>query len=299
MSDLKPGRYLEMWVPAPLVHDCFTMTMELELAGRAREHVLVTNAREVSSNREGSNWLARWPASCTSLSPMVVLTPADEVELRRSSVSLPGRQRVLGVLMAAERALGVDLAACEADVGSWLRHLASRYGPWSHGDVFCAYIWGATRGMEYDGGTTAAVEALEHEVFHSWFGRGVKPARAADGWIDEAFTTWATSGGSSGHGVPRFWCEQLDLDEPPVQLYPPHPWARQTPIEAYRAGARLFAGLAHLMGGAHRLRSAMAEWYRLNAGGHITTDGLAAHLQAWSGLDISPWWARYVHGRSA
>ena len=28
-----------------------------------------------------------------------------------------------------------------------------------------------------------------------------------------------------------------------------------------------------------------------------TTDGLAAHLEAWSGIDISPWWARYVHGR--
>ena len=82
-----------------------------------------------------------------------------------------------------------------------------------------------------------------------------------------------------------------------MELYPQHPWARQTPVEAYTDGARLFAGLAFLFGGPERLRTAMAEWYRVNAGRAATTDGLAAHLNAWSGVDISPWWARYVHGR--
>ena len=55
--------------------------------------------------------------------------------------------------------------------------------------------------------------------------------------------------------------------------------------------------LAFLFGGPDRLRTAMAEWYQANAGRSVTTDGLAAHLHAWSGIDISPWWARYVHGR--
>ena len=48
---------------------------------------------------------------------------------------------------------------------------------------------------------------------------------------------------------------------------------------------------------ADRLRSAMADWYRARAGELVTTDGLAGHLHAWSGIDIGPWWARYVHGR--
>jgi aminopeptidase N len=148
--------------------------------------------------------------------------------------------------------------------------------------------------MEYDGATTSSVPALEHEVFHSWFGRGIKPARAADGWIDEAWTTWATSHRPE---QPRFSAEPLGLEEPPVELYPQHPWARRTPEEAYTDGPRLFAGLAYLFGGAERLRAAMAEWYQVNAGRLVTTDGLAAHLKSWSGVDISPWWGRYVHGR--
>ena len=157
-----------------------------------------------------------------------------------------------------------------------------------------AVLWGAGRGMEYDGATTASVAALEHEVFHSWFGRGVKPARASDGWIDEAWTSWATS--SRRVEEPRFSDEALSLDEPPVVLYPPHPWSRYTPTESYREGSRLFAGIAHLVGGPSRLRSAMAAWYRANVGQLVTTDGLQAHLEAWSGVDLGPWFRRYVHG---
>ena len=37
--------------------------------------------------------------------------------------------------------------------------------------------------------------------------------------------------------------------------------------------------MAYLLGGADRLRAAMADWYRVNAGGLVTTDGLAAHLK--------------------
>jgi aminopeptidase N len=208
---------------------------------------------------------------------------------------MAGSQRSLGLLIARHSDADADLTACESDLKAWIAYLSTRYQPWVHGDTFTAVIWGSPRGMEYDGATTSSTAALEHEVFHSWFGRGVKPARAADGWIDEAWTTWSTA--SRRSEVPRFGAMELGLDEDPVELYPPHPWSRHTPVEAYSGGARLFAGLAHVLGGADRLRAAMGEWYLANAGGLVTTDGLGAHLQAWSGVDISPWWARYVHGR--
>jgi hypothetical protein len=294
MSDLEPGRYLEMWVPAPLVHDHFTLAVEVELLGHDRPHTLIANTGGVEAGPGGGQWSLIYPASFTSLSPMLVLAPTDQVELRRSAVGLPGRDRSVGLLTARHTDNDADLAACEADIQAWLAYLSVRYGRWIHGDTFSTVIWASTRGMEYDGATTASVPALEHEVFHSWFGRGVKPARASDGWIDEAWTTWATS---HRPDRPRFGVEPLGLDEPPVELYPQHPWSRHTPQAAYSEGYRLFAGLAHLFGGAERLRAAMAEWYQVNAGRLVTTDGLAAHLKSWSGVDISPWWGRYVHGR--
>jgi hypothetical protein len=295
MSDLQPGRYLEMWVPAPLVHDQFALTLDIELAGEARPHSVIANTADIDAAGGGARWKLCYPAQFTALSPMLVVTPSDEVEVRRSTVSLSGRDRSLGLVCARHTEVDADLAACEADVGAWLTYMTARYGPWAHGDTFWAFVWAPGRGMEYDAATTASVAALEHEVFHSWFGRGVKPARAGDGWIDEAWTSWATA--SRRVDQPRFHTEELPLDAPPVELYPQHPWARHTPVAAYSDGARLFAGLAFLFGGPERLRTAMAEWYRANAGRSATTNGLAAHLSAWSGIDISPWWARYVHGR--
>lgn len=296
MSDLHPGRYLEMWVPSPLVHDRFGLELTVEVTGTERPHTLIANTAGIDARSGGRAWTVVYPPHFTALSPLLVLAPSDTLEIRRSAVSMPGRSRSLGLVTARHTDTDADLGACEADLRSWLTYLACRYEPWVHGDTFWAVVWGPGRGMEYDGATTASVPALEHEVFHSWFGRGVKPARASDGWIDEAWTTWSTA--SRRSELPRFAQIELALDEPPVELYPPHPWSRHTAVAAYSDGARLFAGLAHLFGGPERLRSAMAEWYRINAGGLVTTDGLAAHLKAWSGVDIGPWWARYVHGRA-
>ena len=108
----------------------------------------------------------------------------------------PDRERSLepGLRPAPPRSTPTWRPARPTSSPGW-RTTAARYGPWVHGDTFWAFVWGHGRGMEYDGATTASVPALEHEVFHSWFGRGVKPARAADGWIDEAWTTL-------GHDVP-------------------------------------------------------------------------------------------------
>ena len=285
MSDLHPGRYLEMWLPANLCHDRFQLVLDVEVAGGER-HTVVTNGSEevTGSNR----WRISYPAPFTSLSPMLVLRPAGDVELRRREAD--GREVVTAKVAESD----ADLAACETDVVSWLAHHERRYGPWVHGPRFTSVLWGPGRGMEYDGATTAAVGALEHEVFHSWFGRGVKPLRASDGWIDEAYTSWATA--SRRREIPRFHVEELALDEAPVLLYPPREWSRHTPVESYQQGSRLFAGIAHLLGGAPQLRAAMADWYQAHAGGFVTTADLEHHLSERS-AGVPALFSRYVRGR--
>lgn len=290
MSDLHPGRYLEMWLPANLCHDRFALGIDLMVVGGS-EHTVLTNGSE----RPGGpgQWRLDYPPQFTSLSPMLVLAPALQVESRRRPVTVADRPLEL---VTARVGVGADLAGCEADVAAWLVHNGERYGPWAHGPRFTAVVFAAERGMEYDGATTAAVGALEHEVFHSWFGRGIKPASARDGWIDEAWTSWATTSRRAEEG--RYAAVDQGLDESPVLLYPPGPWSRYTPKESYREGARLFAGLAHRLGGAPSLRHAMAAWYQANAGGFVDTDGLERHLSDWSGQDVGPWFRRYVHGRA-
>jgi hypothetical protein len=290
MSDLFPGRYLEMWLPANLCHDRFALGLDIAVVGAPVGHAVVSNGaqRTVGPGR----WRVDYPDRFTSLSPLLVLAPAPDLQVSHRQVTVAGRPEPLGLVTAKLAEADADLAACEADLAAWLTYNAERFGPWVHGDRFTAVIWASDRGMEYDGATTACVGALEHEAFHSWFGRGIKPARASDGWIDEAWTVWSTSNRNGG----RFQSAELGVDHPPVLLYPPNPWSRHTTRESYREGATLMAGLAHLLGGPDRLRQAMATWYQANAGGFITTDDLQSHLTSWSGSDVAPLFNRYVHG---
>ncbi|MGA3217781.1 MAG: hypothetical protein ABSE77_01685 [Acidimicrobiales bacterium] len=290
MSDLEPGRYLEMWFPANLCHDAVRIELDVEVTGTGRPHLLLANGA-LEERAKGAHWRVRYPRHYTSLSPLLVLVPADEVEVRQARTAAGGRQ--LGLTVAALAGSGTDLDAVMADTSAWLAYFSARYGRFQ-GDKFLAVLWGTARGMEYDGATTTCAPALEHEVFHSWFGRGVKPACASDGWIDEAMASWATASRRAPTG--RFQAEALGLDEEPSVLAPLHPWSRRTPREAYTAGSRLLSGLAHMAGGAAQLRSALAAWYGTYGGGAASTQDLARHLGEWCGRDLSPWWDRYVYG---
>lgn len=291
MSDLEPGRYLEMWFPANLCHDRVSIEISVEVAGTVRPHRLLANGTVVE-HQPGCHWTIRYPATYTALSPLLVLAPADEVEIVRTTARASGRELLVTVAKLA--GADGDPGGVLSDTAAWLSYFGARYGAWAHGDEFLAVLFGAPRGMEYDGATTASEPAVEHEIFHSWFGRGVKPARASDGWMDEAMAIWATT----SRRVPgRYAVEELGLDQPPSLLCPPHPWSRYTPREAYTAGNRLLAGVAHMAGGEAALRSALADWHRSYAGSGATTEDLLRHLSTWCGRELSPWWDRYVYGR--
>ena len=192
--------------------------LEVEVAGTARPHVLLANGAAVE-HTPGYGWSVRYPDTFTSLSPLLVLAPSDQVRAQQTMVQAGGNET--RVRVARVDGAGTDLHDVTADIAAWLSYFTERYGPWAHGDDFLAVVWDLPRGMEYDGATTACEPAIEHEVFHSWFGRGVKPACAADGWVDEAMATWATA--SRRATAARFAVEELGLDEPPSLLYPAAP----------------------------------------------------------------------------
>jgi hypothetical protein len=291
MSDLEPGRYLEMWAPCGLCHDQLSIELDVEVVGAPLPHRLLANG-EVTTVRPGARWRVRYPAHYTSLSPLLVLAPEDQLAIDHSVVEAGGR--AISLTVAAYPGAVADLGAVKAGAERWLASFSRRYGRWVHDDRFLAVMWASTRGMEYDGATTASEAALEHEIFHSWFGRGVKPASANDGWMDEAMATWATASARSAGA--RFAAEPLGLDEPPALLCPAHPWGRHTPRQAYGAGSRLVSGLAAMAGGAAVMRDALAAWHQAYGGRLASTADLARHLSSWCGRDLGPWWDRYVYG---
>src|SRR5712692_2429768 len=108
MSDLHPGRYLEMWLPANLCHDRFALTVDLTVATDV-PHTVVTNGevQELSAGR----WRISYPDHFTSLSPMLVIAPAGDLMIRSRPVRLAGRTEPVEVVTAAPTETGADLAA--------------------------------------------------------------------------------------------------------------------------------------------------------------------------------------------
>lgn len=277
MSDLHPGRYLESWLPAPLAEDRFALTVNLEISGTGSPHAVFANGDYTASG-------VSYPASFTSLSPMLVIAPEARVEVEEGG----------GITVCKLGGPEIDLGRCHSRIGELLDHDAEVFGDYAFGDTFLAYIWASTRGMEYDGATTSSVDALEHEVFHSWFGRGVKPATANDGWIDEAFCVWYTAPPPRD----RRFALAFDREEPPVTLRPPGPLDRFTPRAAYTSGPRFFAGIAHVLGGPEGLVEVMRRVYLERRSGFLSTDDLQYVLSEAAAQDLSWAFDRWVHGKA-
>jgi hypothetical protein len=88
MSDLHPGRYLEMWLPAGLCHDRLRLGLEVEVVGGSGPHALLSNGFEVRLGPD--HWRIEYPAEYTPLSPLLVVAPERELAVRRRPVALAG-----------------------------------------------------------------------------------------------------------------------------------------------------------------------------------------------------------------
>ena len=280
-TDLGGGRYLEAWVPANLIYDRFSLRLEVRVRNCAIPHTIVTNgdAKEVSRN----HWRIRFPSTFTALSPMLQLHPRDSIESATRTIHAPD----VRIEAWKFKTNPLDLGGQLDNIANSLERNHQTIGPYCHGDRFVAFMHQG--GMEYDGACTAAPDALGHEVFHSWWARGLKPASQNDGWIDEAWAVYHDTGAAGA--------KPFDFGEPPVRLCQTTPWNRATPLPSYRLGARFFEGIAACIG-VERLHRIMNEFYSLHAPGLISTGQLEAHILDRTNDDtIYRAFDRWVYGR--
>jgi hypothetical protein len=283
-TDLGPGRYLEAWVPANLIFDQFDLTLELRIVNTPVAHSVISNG---TATTIGTNhWSVVFPARSTALSPLVEVRATDTLASQTGSVTLPVSGQTVTIEAWKLATSSVDLAARVADIAAWLSANETSTGRYVHGSRFLAFLH--TGGMEYDGGTTTGVGALRHEVFHSWWGRGLKPASQADGWWDEAWTVYNDLGASGS--------APFDFTAAPVTLSSTNPWVRATPSSSYSSGERVFRGAAALTG-ASQLRTHMAAFFTERHGRPATTPQLEEHLVSRSGeATLVDAFHRFVYG---
>jgi hypothetical protein len=271
MSDLYAGRYLEAWLPANLQFDQFPVSLVLQVTGTLAEHSLITNGAVTALG--AGRWQVAFPGWYSSLSPLLELRPSNTVESATGSVTLPVSGTTCS-LEAWKLAGGPDdLTARLTQLRQFLIANEAKFGPML-GNRFVLFFNGGSGGMEYAGATTTSSSAMGHEVFHSWFARGIAPAGQADGWWDEGFTVWHDGGADD--------IEPFDFLDPPVTLCSRQPFQRRTPSTSYPAGSRFFRGAASLVGVA-ALSSAMRGIYSSRRAQPVSTETLEAEIVARTG----------------
>jgi len=283
-TDLAPGRYLETWIPANLIFDQFALTLELQIVGTAIAHTVISNGTVTSM---GTNpWSVAFPNGFTALSPLLELRATDALSSATGTVVLPVSAQTVNIEVWKPVGSAESLATQIANLQTWLAGNETAIGPYAHGSRFVAYI--NVGGMEYEGGTTSSPGALQHETFHSWWARGVKPASQDDGWFDEAWTAFNVDQPSSP--LP------FDFHAPPVTLCPRNAWVRNSTSALYTSGYRFFEGAAALLG-VGVLKSLLRAFYPLHLVRPFRTPELEEFLVARSGnADLVDAFHRFVYG---
>lgn len=290
-SDLWPGRYLEMWFPSNLIYDKFAFDLEIRIINTDIEHVLFSNGKIEVLGR--NHWKVAFPERFTSLSHMLCIAGKAMVDSVHSSLTLPDTGKGIDLQIFKLKSTPADLPSIESKLKEFIESNVLNIGEYIHGEKYVNFIWedAVGRSMEYDGASTTLVKDLKHEVFHSWFARGIKPATQNDSWLDEGWTVYNTSENFQQ-------IQPFDLSEDPVLLSSPSkPYNRITPPEAYRMGSRFFAGLANVLG-KDNLHSYMRSFYDLNKRELTTTKQLQDFLiQQSGGRNLETYFNRFVFGR--
>lgn len=128
-------------------------------------------------------WRLDTEREVASYSVMFVLLPSyDVIRQERTIAGVSVR------IMAFRGGASVDEAYSRLQ--QYLPRLISHFGPFPMPRGMSIFLAENGGGMEYYGGTITSMNALEHEVFHMYFGCSTVAATYRDSWFDEALDEW-------------------------------------------------------------------------------------------------------------
>ncbi len=216
-SDLAEREFLERYLPANFEFDQVKMTFLVKFLGAKNKQVIYTNGTVKQIDEQ--TFKISYPEYYTVSSVFFHTVYAGAVEEMRFTVkSIDGRD-IPAVVYMAKSSMGSNTAQLQKfkdGVLSVIKELEGDYGAFLHPSI-TVYNAGSG-GMEYCGATITEWRALGHELFHSYFARGVMPANGNAGWVDEALASWRDKGyhtnsslsGSSGLSSHAYYTRTTD-----------------------------------------------------------------------------------------
>lgn len=284
MGDLEDRNYIEKYLPTNFVFDRVPMTLKLKFKGGEDNQRIYTNGtvEKLGANEYKVTFQENLNISC----PYFHTTPVGTYpETQFTYTSMDGRILPVTIYTGTDFPdMDTRLPRLKNLLTSLLEELEGDYGPFPHQSV-TVFTNSNSGGMEYSGATITAEGSLGHELFHSYFARGVLPANGNAGWIDEALARWRDNHYPRAQ-VPVGTTRMANLGA----------YDRLTDRQAYAFGSKFMSmidGKTVNQGGLKPFLRYMVKEHSFDP---LTTEDLIEELNRFYGMDFTPDFKRYLYG---
>ena len=262
--------YLETLFPTNLQYDPYKFQLSVTIESPVA-YTMKTNGQLQSTGL--NRFDVTFPGEFTTNSFFIHVLPETEAQNRFTGIHKSIDGRTLPIEIYCD--LRIDYCGeLMAEVQKHLGELEERLGPFPYDRILYRNSY-RTHGMEYAGAFTGSESSIRHELAHSWYGRGVKPASGRDGWLDEAVATWCENFRRASN---------TEID--PHQTYHDMTDTDQNGLVSTRvgyAGSRLFEKLDKLLEDHGGVAPVLKKFHRFYKGQVVTTAQFHGFLRATPG----------------
>lgn len=279
VSDLADRSFFEKFGPTNFQFDQINHTFNVTVKGASEDHRVFTNGK--AEDTGDNSWRIVFPEYFNTSTIYFHLVPKSGVKVAEGTFR--GKNKTIPVVVYSKSGRNIDRYLRQ--VINKLDSLEKRFGPTLH-DSFTVYISGSG-GMEYSGATITSPRAINHELTHSWYARGVFPADGSSSWVDEAVASWQDDKYKRARSGPTGSA---------VTLVSSTPYVRQTNRKAYTQGKNLMSQLDYKFRRKGGIVPILASFYQAKKSQVFTTEMFKKHLEQESGESMTAIFNKYVYG---
>lgn len=285
IRDLKNRMFLEQYVPSNFEFDQYQIKLNLKFVGTKKaKQDIYTNGKVVSTSP--NSFEVTFPEYFTVSCPYLHITPKGQKKrIDFTYKSIDGRDLPVTVYTS----WWSHPKKFKDEAEKIFKELEADYGPWGHDGLVAYETFPGTGGMEHAAATQTSLAALDHEMLHSYFAKGVMPANGNSGWIDEAIASWRDYG-YQRKPLPVFAGSNLGKGSA---------YKRNTDSRAYAIGREFMAYLDYRFQDMGGLKAFLRGYFQAYKHTVITQEHFKNNLEFFSGLDLTEAFNTYIWGENS
>jgi len=254
--------------PEDLARHVFTFTVHSTVPYRFMGSGLVRK-----SETRVQQWTLDSEREISSYTLMFMLLPEADTRLESRTVN--------GVdvrIMAFHGGADIDTAFSYLEQS--IPQLAAHLGPFPMPRGFRVFLVGRGGGMEYYGGAVSSVGALNHELFHMYFGCSTVLKTYRDSWLDEAVNMWYHNSVRNNYpAVAENFRSNIVSGRSPAAV--------GFDVRAYSQGAKIIEAVARALGGRDKMIAFLAFIHNKFSYAPFSTMDFLDYLREYAGVTLT------------